>query len=491
MVLTDSQGNIEFFNRMFIRQYGWTTDDVRTPEQWWNAAYPDPEYQRKVQDAWGQAVVEAQQEDRQISPQTWKLTCKNGQQRETEFRMVPVSEQTSVIAMVDLTDRNRAMRTIRFERDRAQSYLDTVDVMILAVDPHGTITQINRAGCALLGYEEEELIGKNWFECCLSPEERERLMNSVHATAMEQDEGHTSYIENEVITRGGEKHLIAWRNAQLTDDEGRVVGSLSAGADITEIRRAEREREKLFEQLQHTQKAEAIGQLSAGVSHNFNNMFASIIGFLGLAKRKADSDGDEDMKRYLEEALSSSHRARDLVAQIASFSRKSSVDIQPAVLSEVLIRSVELLNNILPSAVVIRVDCDPRFPQVLLDEEQFQQVLANLLNNASDAMSGEGTINIACDLVNVTEQRCHSCHEEFQGDFVVVEIHDNGHGMSPEVLSRIFDPFFTTREVGQGTGMGLAVVHGIIHHFDGHIQVESREGEGAIVTLYLALASSN
>jgi PAS domain S-box-containing protein len=485
MVLTDKQGNIDFFNRSFIQHYGWTTEDIRTPEQWWQAAYPDSDYRLEVQQGWEKAVLDAQQNNSAIAPQQWSLTCKNGMEKETEFRMVPVSENLSVIAMIDLTERNRAMRTIRFERDRAQSYLDTVDVMIVALDPNGTITQINRAGCELLGYEEEELIGRNWFDTCLPPDERQRLMEEVHLPAMTQASEQTPYVENEVLTRGGVRRLIAWRNTQLFYDNGNTVGSLSAGSDITEIRAAERERAQLFEQLQRSQKAEAIGQLSAGVSHNFNNMFASIIGFLGLAIRKAEDDTDADMKRYLSEALSSSHRARDLVAQIASFSRSSAADIRRHELDSVLPISMALLNNILPSAFKVELNIAHDLPPVRIDEEQFQQAMANLISNASDAMEGSGVIEISARLERVESGCCNSCAEVYAGDYVVVAVEDSGHGIEPQLIEHIFEPFFTTKEVGQGTGMGLPVVHGIVHKIGGHIQVVSTAGKGTLVSLYL------
>lgn len=355
MVLTDKLGNIEFFNRSFIQHYGWTTDDIRSPEQWWSAAYPDIDYRLEVQQGWEKAVLEAQQKNRPIAPQHWNLTGKNGLVKETEFRLVPVSENLSVIAMVDLTERNRAMRTIRFERDRTQSYLDTVDVMILALDPNGIITQINRAGCELLGYEEEELIGRNWFDTCLPPEERQRLMEGVHVPAMVQREGGSSYVENEVLSRSGERRLIAWHNSQLKDDDD-VVGTISAGTDVTDIRHAQRERQQLQLQLLRTQKAEAIGQLSAGVAHNFNNMFSSIIGFSGLAKKRAATHHDDDLDRYLGEVLTNSYRARDLVKQIQSFSRTATLNMQPNKLSEILVHTMTLLDSVLPSETEIKIE---------------------------------------------------------------------------------------------------------------------------------------
>ena len=489
MVVTDEVGNIEFFNRRFIKNYGWTTDDVCSPEQWWQATYPDPEYRQQVQREWEQAVAVAQQNNEAIAPQHWSLTCKTGLTRDVEFRMVPVSERVNVIAMVDLTERNRALRIIQYERDRAQSYLDTVDVMILALDRAGIIIEINKAGCELLGYDEEELIGRNWFNTCIPSEQRQALMEGVHAPSIAVDDEHMVYVENEVLTRSGERCLIAWHNAQLKDGEGNIVGSLSAGSDITDVRRAENERAQLIEQLQQVQKAEAIGQLSAGVSHNFNNMFASIIGFIGLAQRKAEAGEDPDMKRYLSEAMENSYRARDLVTQIASFSRKNAADRREQRLDELVFKSMELLHNILPPEIEMNVSFAESLPAVNVDKEQFQQVIANLVTNASEAMDGAGTVEISGYVESNIENTCDSCHEPYAGDYVVLQIRDSGRGMDEQTSRRMFEPFFSTMDMSQRTGMGLPVVHGIIHNHHGHIQVESAPGAGTQVSLYLPVTT--
>jgi signal transduction histidine kinase len=219
-------------------------------------------------------------------------------------------------------------------------------------------------------------------------------------------------------------------------------------------------------------------------------MFASIIGFLGLAKRKAESGEDADLVRYLNEALESSHRARNLVEQIASFSSKNVTVMKEHKLDAVVLNSLDLLHNVLPSAIEILVDVPDELPLVCVDEEQMKQVLANLLTNASDAMDGNGRIAITAHHEAVTENSCHSCHETYSGDYVMLQVSDSGHGADESIQQRMFEPFFTTREVGKGTGMGLPVVHGIVHTHRGHVQVESEPGAGMTVSLYLPVITA-
>ena len=484
MVLTDQIGNVELFNRSFIQQFGWTTKDVRTPEQWWNAAYPDENYRQKVQKGWEVALAEAQKTNTEIAPQHWKLTCKNGDVKDVEFRMFPVSETVGVIALHDLTKINQAMDTIRYERDRAQKYLDTVDVMILALDELGNITQINQRGCDILGYQEDELLGKNWFTTCVPEDTRKDLYHGVFSNMLRGGTEDLTNKENEVLTQDGERRLIAWKNNVLTNDSGQINGVLCAGADITEARKIELETQRLQLQLIKMQKTEAIGQLSAGVAHNFNNMLGSIIGFAGLAKQKTDELHDEALDRYFTHILNNSYRARDLVEQIQSFSQTLHLDKQPAHLEELIVQKMDFIFSVLPSSVSINTHFEPATPQVLIDKTQLQHILASLLINASDAMDNKGSIDIRVYPETVSAQICGSCHEDFSGDYVVLEVDDTGPGIEEDLKQHIFNPFFTTKDVGKGTGMGLSMVHGVIHDHGGHIRLASEAGQGTRFYLY-------
>ncbi len=183
--------------------------------------------------------------------------------------------------------RRELVQLLRYERDRAQSYLDTVNTIIVALDHQGRITAINRKGCRIFGYEEKELIGRLWFSTCLpQPQGMEEVYRYFRRImAGDPDNG---YFENPIIANSGEMRQIAWHNSLLHDDQGKIVGTLSAGDDITQRIRAEAERAKLVAQLQQAQKMESVGRLAGGVAHDFNNMLSVILGYAQMALDKTD-----------------------------------------------------------------------------------------------------------------------------------------------------------------------------------------------------------
>lgn len=242
-------------------------------------------------------------------------------------------------------------------------------------------------------------------------------------------------------------------------------------------KRAILDKEKLQKQLQHAQKMEAIGQLTGGVAHDFNNILASIMGYTGLISESLDHK-DEKIQHYISQVMSASERARDLVKQMLAFSRGSKTELSKTNLCDVIREAGQMLESTLPTSITFDYEIETQCPDVLANTVQLNQILLNLCINSRDAMDNKGGITIRLKETTFPHTSCHACHKYFSGDYVELIITDTGKGIDKSIRSRIFDPFFTTKQVGKGSGMGLAMVHGIVHEHGGHILVNSGEGKG-------------
>ncbi len=254
---------------------------------------------------------------------------------------------------------------------------------------------------------------------------------------------------------------------------------LYVGRDITERKRAEAERVELGEQLRQAQKMEAIGQLTGGIAHDFNNILQGILGNLVLAEERQAELGDDRLGRYLERARVSSQRARDLIQQMLTFSRGRGGERRPASLAGLAREALKLLRSSLPATLELRTELDDALPEVAADAVQVEQVLMNLCINARDAMDGAGVIDVRVRAAEYGRATCASCRQRVAGRFVELSVRDTGMGIEPRVLDRMFDPFYSTKQVGKGSGMGLAMVHGIVHQHGGHVLVLGEPGKGA------------
>ena len=243
-------------------------------------------------------------------------------------------------------------------------------------------------------------------------------------------------------------------------------------------KQAEEKQASLQIQLQQAQKMEAIGQLTGGIAHDFNNILASMLGFTELCTLRANEIGDDAIKRYLNEISKSGERARDLVAQMLTFSREGQAGSSPLQLEPIINDSITMLEHIVPSNIKLHIDIDAGLPAVMSNPVQVHQLLMNLCINARDAIENNGTIDISLKRIKANERKCSSCHDQLKGEYIDLSVKDSGNGIDQKTLERIFDPFFTTKAVGKGTGMGLSVVHGIMHEHGGHIQVDSSTDQG-------------
>ncbi|MBU2548793.1 MAG: PAS domain S-box protein, partial [Proteobacteria bacterium] len=256
--------------------------------------------------------------------------------------------------------------------------------------------------------------------------------------------------------------------------------------DITERKRAEEAREKWEAQLRQSQKMEAIGTLAGGIAHDFNNILAAVIGYTELATMSAPKAGK--LRRYLDQVLAGCQRAKDLVRQILDFSRQSKRDRQPVEISPVIKETLKFLRSSLPTSIEITQTIDTEPLVVNSDPTQIHQILMNLCANAEFAMRGKGgRMEVSLTRVDLDETTASRPLDLPPAPYCRLTVSDTGHGMDRETMNRIFEPFYTTKAPGEGTGMGLAVVFGIVKDHGGDLKVYSEPGQGTTFQVYLPL----
>lgn len=281
----------------------------------------------------------------------------------------------------------------------------------------------------------------------------------------------------EMLTFSGEERIYELTGTPVKDNDGKITSIVVIGRDVTE-------NNKLEKQLRHTQKMEAIGTLAGGIAHDFNNVLTPIMGYSEIIKLKLrQSEGaDEAILEYLDGILKAAKRAKSLVEQILTFSRSSEQKETPQFIHPIVKEVMKLMRVTLPSTIAIVENIDQRCGRVSVDPTKVHQILINLCTNSSHAMEGEhGELTVSLTSVGKDNNDL---------EWLKLSVSDTGCGIAPEVQDRIFEPYFTTKEKTRGTGMGLAMVHGIVARMGGRIELESELGKGATFNVFLPVSTA-
>jgi len=372
----------------------------------------------------------------------------------------------------DITERKRTEQALRASEQQYRSIFNSSVDGMAVLDERGGIVDVNPAFLAMLSYQRGDVLGRQ-PEALLADGSRDVCGQLAAGIA----EGHTFQRECTALGGDGRPVEIELRGVRMYY-QGRPH-LLAIMRDIGARKRSEQERAQLEGQLRQAQKMEAIGHLTGGIAHDFNNILTSIMGYITLAtERQADLD-DPKLAKYLSQTQVAASRARDLIQQMLTFSRGQRGERRPLPLTPLIKEATKLLDSTLPSSVEIETRLESSLPPVVVDPVQIEQVLLNLCINARDAMQGSGTIEIGLRQVSEIDHTCASCRKPVRGrGLVELSVNDTGRGIAPEVMERMFEPFFTTKDVGKGSGMGLSMVHGIVHDHGGHILVDSELGRG-------------
>ena len=383
----------------------------------------------------------------------------------------------------NITERKRAEEQVKREKKRVEQYLDIAGVMLATINADEEIILINKKGCEILGYKEEELIGKNWFDIML-PQKIKEEIRGVFRKLMDGDLEPVEFYENFLVTKDGEERLFFFHNTIIKDPNNQITGVLFSGEDMTERKRYEEERKKLQEQLNQVQKMESIGILAGGIAHNFNNILMGIQGRTSLMMMDKDSsESDYEHLKGIEEYIKN---AVDLTSDLLGFARGGKYDVKPTDLNTLIKHENRMFGNTRKEIRLYGV-YEKDLWTVEADHGQIQQVLLNLYVNAWQAMTDGGDLYIRTENVILDEEDIKP-FVVVQGKYVKVSVTDTGAGIDAAIMDKIFDPFFTTKGVGQGSGLGLASVYGIIKNHGGFIKVYSEKGEGTTFNIYLPVS---
>jgi PAS domain S-box-containing protein len=365
----------------------------------------------------------------------------------------------------------------RLEESEAstQAILDTAPDGIVTFDGLGAVQSMNHAAERLFGYTADEVVGQSV----------DRLLPAL--TREDGTDGLKFSLAHGTGTRLGVVHETTGQHRNGTSFPADVaLSEMHVGERrlFTSIVRDIAQRKRLEAQLRQLQKRQAVGTLVGGIAHDFNNILAVILGYTELALFKVPRRSAA--KRYLEDVLTAAKRAKDLVQQILAFSRQNETERNRVRLPPLVREALSLLRASLPSTVEIRYHIDKKVEMVLADPTQIHQVLMNLGANAEYAMRKEGgVLDVHLEAVELDAMAATVHPNLVPGPYVRLTVRDTGRGMPPEIMERIFEPFFTTKGVGEGTGMGLAVVHGIVMNHGGAITVDSTPGQGTTFVIYL------
>jgi PAS domain S-box-containing protein len=375
-------------------------------------------------------------------------------------------------AMEDITVRKRAEEALRKSEQRLRSLVETTSDWVWEVDENGVYTYASPKARDILGYEPEEVIGKrpSDFMDRYEAERAAAIFSDITASRRS-----FSGLEKASACKDGQKVVLESSGVPVFDNDGRFSGYRGIDRNVTERRHLE-------SQLHHSQKMQAIGTLAGGIAHDFNNILTALIGYAALLRMKIT---DGTLHAYVDQILSASQKATDLIQSLLAFSRQQPISPRPTSIHDIIKGTEKLLKRLVTEDIAIKTLLAAEDITIMADRTQIDQILFNLATNARDAMPQGGTVVIETNVVELDDEfrRFHGYGEP--GRYALLSISDTGVGMDPATRERIFDPFFTTKEVGKGTGLGLSTVYGIVKQHNGYISVHSEPKKGTTFRIYL------
>ena len=465
IALIDNNDQYLYINPCFTKITGYKLKDIPSKKQWFKKAYPDIDYRKKVAKAWGKdSFKQGMREDR-----AFRIRCKNGRSKQIEFRSTFLKNQT-ISVLTDVTQQRETQEALRESEEKLKAIFEANPDPVAVYNAKGYPLYLNSAFNQVFGWCLNELQGKR---IPFVPVDQEQITNLKIKEIYES--GNPVRFETKRLSRQGQTIDILLSAAIIKDIQGINNGLVVNLRDITE-------QKKIEEQLRQSQKMEAIGTLAGGIAHDFNNILSGIFGYAQLTEMSLD-DPDQARKK-LGQLVKGAQRAKGLVQQILMFSRQTEHKKNPLKLFIIVKEAVKFLHSTIPASIEIQEKILSR-ATVLADPTQTHQVVMNLCTNAYHAMHDSGGV-LSVDLndVEITEQENPTVNSYLPGNYVKLEVRDTGHGMDKKTLERIFDPYFSTKTIDKGTGLGLAVVDGIIKEHNGFIKTDSKVGGGSIFQVF-------
>lgn len=473
--------NLEFqaVNDAYLQAYNWTREEVIGHSI--SELVVDQAVVATMTRSLGQAM-----QGQMVSSRDWFDLPDQGK-RFMDVAFYPYKTQDSVVSGVvvnlrDITDLKQQEDALRLAEQEWKHTFDSISDLVSIHDPSFRFLKVNKTLADFVGKPAEELIGKHCYEIFHGLSHP--WPNCPHQEALVTACPVTIDIDDKQIG-----HPLLVTASPILDELGHVVATIHIAKDITELKKAEQERQDLQAKLSQAQKMECLGQLVGGVAHDFNNLLSAIIGFsdLILLKHPNLTIISEDVNQIKQAGM----RSAALVKQLLAFSRKQVLEMGQVKLDALVENLAKMLLRLLGGEIVLDFQLGAGASVIFADPVQIEQVIMNLVVNARDAMPDGGCITIRTEHVTVNENQVEHFPGLDSGQYIQLTVSDTGTGIKPEDRSHLFDPFFTTKGVGKGTGLGLATVHGIIAQHKGWVDFESEVGKGATFRILLPTSSQH
>jgi PAS domain S-box-containing protein len=389
-------------------------------------------------------------------------------------------------SLEDITERKRAQEALRKERDFSTSLLEASPTFFVAISAQGRTLMMNQAMLIALGYTREEAIGRDYLDTFVPVDDRKKLAQVFEKLVHDRK---PTLNENRVRAKDGRETLVEWHGRPIFTENGQFNYFFGVGIDITERRRAEEERARVEAQLRLAHKMQAIGQLAAGVAHDFNSILAVILGNAehaqgSLKKRRVESS----VLEALDQIAESVERGRALVQRLMTFGRARTGEPQRLDLNRIVVDMQNMLKPLIGKRIELRVVTAPDVKPVRANPGHIEEAIMNLVLNAQDAIPEGGVITVETANAVVDRAQAAARVSAKPGPYAVLSVSDTGIGMTDETKQRLFEPFFTTKSAEKGTGLGLSIVDGIVTQAGGYIELDTQLGKGATFKLYFPAA---
>ncbi len=467
--LVDAEANTEEVNHRMAQMLGYTIDEMQGRHLF---DFMDEEACKKVEtnlDRHRRGTAEKHD---------FRLRTKSGADLWTIMGTAPMYSSQGVyigaLRMVtDITERKLSEAAIKQERDFAEGLIETAPFIVLVLDPQGNILRFNSFMEKLSGYALEEVKGCSWFETFLA----KRDIPEITDISAEANGGlPTGSNVNAIVTREGQKRLIAWHNTTLRDAAGELEAELAIGLDLTEQKAKEA-------QLIQAQKMEMVGQLTGGIAHDFNNLLTVVLGNLNLLAKSIGPDCDPEVFEMLNDSLSAANDGAELTRRLLAFSRTKPLQQKRVDISAFLQNFQRFLRRTIGPDMAVQTDVEEQLDYLLCDQPQLESAMLNLALNARDAMPEGGHLFLRA----AAKQAAELDLTLKPGTYVELSVADTGEGMDADQLARAIEPFYTTKGSKQGSGLGLSMVFGFCQHAGGRFLLASAPGAGTRARIILPL----
>ncbi len=470
---TDLAGNLVFFNRSLCRLLGYSKDELMKMNY---RNYTDKENAEKLYQAFNKVY-------RTGNPAlgvNWEITGKDGAKHiiEASVSLKKNSSGASVGfqgLVWDITEEKLAGKKLRESEKKYRLIFNNAPLGIFHYDSNGIITSCNDKFVEIIGSSRKQLIGLKMLNL---PDKQiaQAVKKSLNKEAGFYEGDYHSVTADKITP-------IRVFFEPLISENNEATGGVGICEDITEQKQAEKEQEKLQNQLFQAQKIESVGRLAGGVAHDFNNMLGVILGRAEMLLTKMSPN--DPNRSNVEAIMRAGDRSANLTRQLLTFARKQTIQPKVINLNDEIEGMLKMLRRLIGENIDLIWQPSTTLWTVKMDPVQVDQILANLCINARDAISTTGTISIETENRHIDHLYCAAHIEAISGNYVMLAISDNGCGMNEKTRSQIFEPFFTTKAVGKGTGLGLSTVHGIVKQNKGFINVYSEPGKGSTFQIYI------